>query len=43
MQASLLTSGKLQGQMLMAMSNPGPFFSICLFFVIDRITVPVFW
>ena len=38
MQASVLTSGKLQGQMLMATSKPGPFFSCCLFFVIDRIT-----
>ena len=38
MHTSLLTSGKLQGQMLMATSNPGPFFASRQFFVIDRIT-----
>ena len=38
MQASLLTRGKLQGQMLMATRIPGPFFSSCLFFVVDRVT-----
>ena len=38
MQTPLFAGRKLQDQMLMATSIPGPFFSSRLFFVIDRVT-----